>query len=317
MKKHDLKITIGIACFNAEETIKMAVESALAQDWQNFEIIAIDDGSEDKTETILLEIARQNNQLKILKHKRNLGYPACLNSILAACSGEFIAFFDSDDVSCTDRLRKQVDKILSIEKKTGSHDVFCYSNRNVVRTGQTVVDHEALAIGRFSPEPKGKMVADFIFGNAIPREYCWGMFGSCTLMARKDLFKKLGRFDERFRRSAELDMAIRLSFVDGCFVSVNEPLVTQYKTQGSYKAGRKPLEYSILLRQKYKDYLKKDKFYIASLAVAHSNFYSTKKNMVLSRFYRLIAFSISPKLLINFLRNKLRSNSDFNSKLRL
>ena len=50
----------------------MIVESALAQDWQNFEIIAIDDGSEDKTETILLEKARQNNQLKILKHKRIL-----------------------------------------------------------------------------------------------------------------------------------------------------------------------------------------------------------------------------------------------------
>ena len=89
-------------------------------------------------------------------------------------------FFDSDDVSCTDRLRKQVDKILSIEKKTGSHDVFCYSNRNVVRTGQTVVDHEALAIGRFSPEPKGKNGSRFYFwkrySEGILLGYVWQLY---------------------------------------------------------------------------------------------------------------------------------------------
>ena len=73
MKKHDLKITIGIACFNAEETIKMAVESALAQDWQNFErLLQLMMGLKIKLKQYSLEIARQNNQLKILKHKRNL-----------------------------------------------------------------------------------------------------------------------------------------------------------------------------------------------------------------------------------------------------
>ena len=46
-------ITIGITCFNAEETIEIALKSAFSQDWSNYEVIVVDDGSSDNSIEIL------------------------------------------------------------------------------------------------------------------------------------------------------------------------------------------------------------------------------------------------------------------------
>ena len=91
-------------------------------------------------------------------------------------------------------------------------------------------DHVAYAIGRTKPEPFGIEVAEYLFGLPVDTNKVWGMFGSCTLMARRSLFKKIGSFDESFRRSAEWDFAIRASFQDARFISVNNSLVKMYKT---------------------------------------------------------------------------------------
>ena len=49
----NISVTIGITCFNAEKTIKRAILSALSQDWDNKEIIIVDDGSKDKSQEII------------------------------------------------------------------------------------------------------------------------------------------------------------------------------------------------------------------------------------------------------------------------
>ena len=70
---------------------------------------------------------------------------------------------------------------------------------------------------------------------SIDQEKTWGMFGSCTLMARIGVFNAVGSFDESFRRSAELDFAIRAAFKGAHFIAVNKSLINMHKTKSSDK----------------------------------------------------------------------------------
>ena len=58
----------------------------------------------------------------------------------------------------------------------------------VFKNGAAKHDHVAYAIGRTEPEPYGSEVAEYLFGLPVDPKKVWGMFGSCTLMARKSLF---------------------------------------------------------------------------------------------------------------------------------
>ncbi len=128
------------------------------------------------------------------------------------------------------------------------------------------------------------------------------MFGSCTLMARTDLLRKLGGFDPAFRRCAEWDLAIRHALLDGHFIAVAEPLVTQRKTAGSDKAGKVPLIYAIKLRHKYKSWLRRRHAYWGACLVARSRFYGARGAVWTSRFLYLGATLLCPAILRERLR---------------
>lgn len=66
-------ITIGLTCFNAEKTIKAALMSALSQNFNNFEIIVIDDCSSDNSWEIIQSIAARDKRIKIKRNKKNGG----------------------------------------------------------------------------------------------------------------------------------------------------------------------------------------------------------------------------------------------------
>jgi glycosyltransferase involved in cell wall biosynthesis len=267
------RITIGITCFNAEDTIVRAINSAIKQDWPNKEIIVVDDASTDRSQALLHEIARQHPGLRVICHQANEGLAAALNRIVAESRGEFIAFFDDDDKSRQDRLTKQWRRLTSYERSHRAELVLCYSNREVVRVGQTTPDHVLMAIGRESPEPSGPIVANYLFGILADSHHVLGKLGSCTLMARRETFFALGDFDTNFRRCAEWDLAIRAALRGAHFIAVNEPLIVQFRTATADKSGRTPLECALKLRRKYKDYLVNEKAYLASLAIAHAQFH--------------------------------------------
>ena len=243
-------ISIVITSFNSKKTIERSVRSALLQDWEDTEIIVVDDNSKDASFEILSNLAENNSKITLLRHKKNKGYPAALNTAIKESKGDFIAIFDGDDDNAKNRISSQIGKILSYEKKCKKELILCYSNRDIYKSGQRKRDHIAFAIGRKSPEPNGNEVAEFILGFPINHSKVWGMFGSCTLMARREVFKEIGPFDESFRRSAELDFAIRAAIKGAYFIAVNKSLIKMHKTQGEYKSGRIPLIYALKLRKK-------------------------------------------------------------------
>lgn len=92
-------LSIFMPAYNEEGNIAATVidaEKAAKLLTKNYEIIVVNDGSRDKTAEIVEELARHNQQIKLLQHKHNLGYGAAVKTGLAACTKDWIFFTDSD-----------------------------------------------------------------------------------------------------------------------------------------------------------------------------------------------------------------------------
>lgn len=91
-----MKISFVIPAYNAADTVGRCLESVLAQDDPGWEIIVVDDGSEDQTYQILTDYARKDSRITVLKQP-NLRPGMARNHAMAHACGEYIAFLDADD----------------------------------------------------------------------------------------------------------------------------------------------------------------------------------------------------------------------------
>src|SRR5205823_14869630 len=88
----DPRVTVVVAAFNGERFLRETLESVVAQDFDSYEVVFVDDGSEDRTG----EIA-QSFPVRYVRQE-NRGLPAARNAGLALARGDLIAFLDDDDV---------------------------------------------------------------------------------------------------------------------------------------------------------------------------------------------------------------------------
>ena len=89
-------VSVVVPAYNVEKTVSVTVESLSAQDYSNFEIICVDDGSTDATPAILDSFAARDERIKVI-HKKNGGYGSAINAGLDAARGEWVAILESDD----------------------------------------------------------------------------------------------------------------------------------------------------------------------------------------------------------------------------
>lgn len=107
MKKNTL-VSIIMPVYNAEKFLTDTIQGILSQTHRNWELIAVDDGSTDKSLEILISFAKQNPRIKVFKNSQNLGIGRTINMALAKTKGDYIARQDADDVSHPSRLEKQL-----------------------------------------------------------------------------------------------------------------------------------------------------------------------------------------------------------------
>ena len=89
-------ISVIIPVYNVESYLKRCIDSILNQTYKNLEIIIVDDGSTDASGQICDEYEKADSRIKVL-HKENGGQGSARNMALDMCTGEYIAFVDSDD----------------------------------------------------------------------------------------------------------------------------------------------------------------------------------------------------------------------------
>lgn len=247
-------ITIGIPCFNAQDTIARALESALAQTWPEKEILVVDDASADCSAAVVEKIAGSHPAVRIVRHAANKGPGGTRQIIVDQARGDFIAFFDDDDESLPARLQTQYDRLMSYERQTGICLAACYaSGRRIYPNGY---QKKLSAIGSRPEIPHGPGMADFIlFYGKKPGWFYGGGTPSCSLMARRETFVAAGGFDPAFRRVEDLDFAVRLGLAGGHFIGCPEWLFIQHATAAQDKSPRKNLYAELRLVEKYRAYL--------------------------------------------------------------
>lgn len=93
----DLKVSVLIPVFNAEDYLARCIDSILAQTYQNFEIIAVDDGSSDGSASMLDGYAKGAPGRFVVEHRENAGVAAARNRAIELATGDYITFVDNDD----------------------------------------------------------------------------------------------------------------------------------------------------------------------------------------------------------------------------
>ncbi len=106
------KVSVIMSAFNAEKHLEFAANSILAQSWKNLELIIVNDASVDKTQEIAHKLENQDQRVKVIDNKINMGTYVSRNLALDMSSGDFVTTQDSDDWAHPDRLLYQVDNLL-------------------------------------------------------------------------------------------------------------------------------------------------------------------------------------------------------------
>lgn len=114
-------VSIIMPAWNAEKTIQDAIRSVIKQTESNWELIVIDDYSEDETYKRIRWFAARDNRIRIYRNPVNLGVSKTRNRGVKVAKGKWIAFLDSDDIWRADKLEKQ---LCIIEQKKNVDLVF-------------------------------------------------------------------------------------------------------------------------------------------------------------------------------------------------
>ena len=95
-------MSVLLPVFNDEKHVGRAVDSVLNQTFTDFELLVIDDGSNDETASELAR--RHDDRVRVVRHEQNKGLVASLNDGLTLCRGELVARLDADDWAFPTRL---------------------------------------------------------------------------------------------------------------------------------------------------------------------------------------------------------------------
>lgn len=119
-------VSIITPAYNAEMYIKFTIESVLHQDYENWEMVIVDDSSKDNTKLIVDEFMRLDSRIKLISLSENKGVAYARNIGLKEAKGKYVAFLDSDDLWYPYKLSTQIDFM----KKNGY--VFTFSSYEII-----------------------------------------------------------------------------------------------------------------------------------------------------------------------------------------
>ena len=180
-------VSVIIPTYNRGWIVKEAIDSVLEQDFSDFELIVVDDGSNDNTREIL---GAYENAITVL-HQCNKGVSAARNRGIAEASGRLIAFLDSDDLWLPGKLTTQVK--------------FFEENADaMINQTQEIWIRNGI---RVNPKKRHHKFSGMIFERSLA--LC--LVSPSAVMIRKSLFDTVGVFDEELPACEDYDLWLRIS----------------------------------------------------------------------------------------------------------
>ncbi len=177
------KVSVIIPTHNRAQMLKRAVDSVLAQTYQDFEVIVVSDGSTDNTDEVVSSYI--DPRIVYSKHGKSRGASAARNTGIRASRGKFVAFLDDDDEWLPHKLELQVPVI----EKSSSEVGLVYAWMEYFENGKST--------GIRSPKIKGNIFVKMLERQAIS--------GCPTIIMKKKVVDKVGFFDENLPRGNDGD----------------------------------------------------------------------------------------------------------------
>jgi glycosyltransferase involved in cell wall biosynthesis len=203
------QISVIIPVYNSEKTIRQTIDSVLKQTFTDFELIAINDGSQDSSLEIISAI--QDSRLKVFSYP-NAGVSISRNRGIAQASGEFIVFLDSDDLWTADKLETQLNAL-----RENSQAAVAYSWTDYIdEYGKFLYPGSHITLN-------GNVYEHILVHNFVEN-------GSNALI-RREALSEVGGFDESLFGPEDWDLLIRLAGRYH-FVAVPSPQVL-YRMSGN------------------------------------------------------------------------------------
>lgn len=101
-------VSIIMPVYNGEKYIETAINSVISQTYYNWELILINDCSDDNSQEIIDRFNKKYVNIKCIKNKKNLGVSKSRNIAISKAQGRYIAFLDSDDIWHRDKLKRHI-----------------------------------------------------------------------------------------------------------------------------------------------------------------------------------------------------------------
>ena len=192
--------SIIIPCFNVEETINKTINSVLNQDFVDYEIIAINDGSNDKTSEIL-NFFKFNNGIKVIT-QNNKGLGAARNTGIKMANGKYICLLDADDLWVSNKLSLLYNYIEKYASNIISNDEIIYNQKSLFYLRN---------------KPPHNLSNLLLVGNSL---------SPSAITIKKNIFNEVGYFkeDKNFLGVEDWDFWIRLIHSNKRIAHIDLPL---------------------------------------------------------------------------------------------
>jgi len=183
------RVSVAISTWNRAHLVGRAIQSALAQTFEDFELLVVDDGSTDATPEVLAGL--DDARLRRVRHERNHGISRTRNTAIGLARGEWMAFLDDDNEWAPDYLDRQLALAAS---RPDAGVVYCRAHVRSARSGAETAEPGGLWQGK-------------VFCHLVDE---WVPFVSAALI-RMSALTEVGGFDETLRASEDRDLWMRLA----------------------------------------------------------------------------------------------------------
>ena len=200
-------VSVIIPTYNRAHVLGRSIQSVLNQTFQDFELIIVDDGSTDDTESLVNRFS--SKKIKYVRHQGNQGRSVTRNTGIRLAKGDYIAFLDDDDEWMPEKLDKQMKIIGTAPPEVG-----------VVFTKFKQYDR----FGDYVPQRKLPKKEGNIFKQLLGEYF----IGLQTILVKKECFDKVGLFNKRILYAQDWDLLLRIS-QHYQFLYIDEPLAIVYE----------------------------------------------------------------------------------------
>lgn len=210
-------VSIVVPCYNHEKFVQECIQSIIDQDYQNIELIIIDDGSKDnsvKKIEAMRDVCEKRFTRFEFRHRSNKGLCATLNEALEWCEGVYFSPSASDDILATQKISSQVGTFKN------NHDIVA------VFTGIFLIDQDKNILATKGSQKKFTFKDVFLRTQLMP--------GQAVMLVTEEI-KTIGGYDESIKIE-DLDLFLRLGKQGFWFLSIETPLV-YYRKHGNNLSG--------------------------------------------------------------------------------